>query len=148
MKKSRRKWQLNWMRVNTLLLGEISNLFKSFQNGLTNSWAIFLSTKTSYGKIVHSPSEILIGKKEEGEKAARKRRRPRMCERKAPWWWERDSNWQHTRAFLFPSDNDIAPCQTKSDSEKSEGGGVMKRREESGPYTGGKLKQKLLFCRL
>lgn len=36
------------------------------------SWAILLSTKTSYGKIVHSPSEILIGEKEEGEKAARK----------------------------------------------------------------------------
>ncbi len=47
-------------------------------------------------------------------------------ERKAPRWWERDSNWQHPGTFLYPSDNDIAPCQTKSDSEKSEGGGLWR----------------------
>ncbi len=56
-----------------LLLEEISDVFKSFQNGLTNRWAIFLSNKTSYGKIVHCPSEILIAEKQEGEEAARKR---------------------------------------------------------------------------
>ncbi len=142
MKRSSWKWQWNWMQVNTLLLREISDVFKSFQNGLTNSWAIFLSTKTSYGKIVHSPSEILIGVKQEGQKAARKRLRPRTCE-KSTLWWERDSNWQHIGTFLYPSDNDIAPCQTKSDSEKSEGGGVMKRWDESGRYAGGKIEAEI-----
>ncbi len=81
MKRSSWKWQWNWMQVNTLLLGEIGDVFKSFQNGLANSWAIFLSAKTSYGKIVYSPSEILIGVKQEGQKAARKRRRPRTWEK-------------------------------------------------------------------